>query len=1694
LTLTGKVGNVVRWESNSGGGWTNISNTTTTLNYTGITTNIVQYRAWVVNGICTGVYSSIVLVARIPSPPSVFTSSTNLCGSKTLTRSNPPSGVTWYWQGTDQNGTSTANSSPTFQASTSGNYVLRAWNTVCWSSAQTLNVTVNDPLPPQDRSYTFCDFSNMVLTATSTTDNQWFNSTGSTLLATGPSYQVDLLPGTHIYKVKSVNSVGCVSSSFSTSSVTVNPNGVSTCDQKLNWAESVGYTIDVNGAPVVASSSRTFVNGHGETLQNQTKVLSKGNVLASQPVYDAFGNAVVNSLPAPINATQFVYRHKFMANPSGAKYDSEDFDLPTTTGAVGEVNNPAKVNSSLSGTLGWYYSSNNTLEPKVGITEYPFSRQHTPAGPNPLVSKSAGPGDAVRMGLGKEMKVERNLVSAKAIEHYHLLRPHFFIPTAGQSSALETVYSNTGNSVQDFSSWQTVSKSTVTNAGETYVRIQADANGQNSGVRPIGNLISVTPNFLYKLRVKGYRSSATNVALFVSSTCSGNLVWPGSSLPQGAANEAWVESEFTTPQVCGTISLGVLWPSSVTGDSFFINEIQLLRFTTESMVFKVVSTDPNGKQAVSYEDLEGRTLAKATLNGAVHDHWSYTYYNDLGQVVASVAPNGINLSSTAYPTFVTTYKYDHLGRLIESTNPDEGMSKFVYNDDGNLCFSENQEQRNASPKRFSYINYDYLGRKIETGEYTSTGSSPYVFQTHEVVSPSSNSVLLLTHLRGHTGVSRKLDASRCTEYVFVEYDKPSADLPTDDPLHAQQSYLSGNITKTENANGKTWYSYDEFGNVIWTKQVYFGPGAVLGAKTIDYTYNFLGSVTEVAYQKGKPDAFYHHYSYDQDQKLSVVETSLNGSSKSVRATYDYYLHGPVKRITLGNAVQGIDYTYTVDGKLKAINDGDPSRDPGLDGTAGPNVSVLKDAFGMTMQYYSGDYVAAGGGTPAQVFSGIQEQYGGMVKALSWHNATDGNQPAAYAFTYDNRYQLSEASFGTMGSNTFQPILTQPYKEMISAYDKNGNIQGLERKGKNGAAVGNYAYVYETNTNKVDRINTTAGGLLVDYEYNSLGQMKRQQEGSNIMNVAYNPSGLVKEVTNGTGQFIYSHAYDDRANRFLKVKYSNGNAVENQFYVFDYAGNVVAIYSQPLPSGVVTQSEVPIYTTTRIGLYKPMVSSVFYEVSDHLGNVRAVIGPPETRVYTATMESGNSSNEQPPFKNINERRVTFPTANTTPGGNAVVRVNNSAPIGPTLTLRVSPGDKLDMEVWAYYEGGSGYTNPINAAVMQAATALAFGGVSGAAGESGRIFNTVNNGLGILGFGGTSSNTVPAAYLQYMVYDNNDGYVFGGYWPISSAANFAKEKITIPQISINQPGYVYLFVYNRSDSPNWVYFDDMKVTHVGSPIVGGADYYSFGLPISDREILDEKYRYGYQGQFAEKEEVAGWFEFDLRMYDARFSRWISPDPYGQYYSPYLAMGNDPINLLDPDGGYSRPGAWWRNIWYGGDGIYQSGSEWGFNVGNGTFFEVGGEIVEGSTSMFGTFGEDKFKFSQDAQFILDNASRIWYHDNFEATERIVMEGGHGLEPVYPETWFMPVPKGLNGLGFSAKASKSLFVSSKIIQRGGNTISNSTLKAWKLTKEQGYKAIHAFKKEVGLGNKDHTNFHENGNISNSKGDVLGNIHDYVH
>ncbi|MEQ9286187.1 MAG: RHS repeat-associated core domain-containing protein [Cyclobacteriaceae bacterium] len=114
---------------------------------------------------------------------------------------------------------------------------------------------------------------------------------------------------------------------------------------------------------------------------------------------------------------------------------------------------------------------------------------------------------------------------------------------------------------------------------------------------------------------------------------------------------------------------------------------------------------------------------------------------------------------------------------------------------------------------------------------------------------------------------------------------------------------------------------------------------------------------------------------------------------------------------------------------------------------------------------------------------------------------------------------------------------------------------------------------------------------------------------------------------------------------------------------------------------------------------------------------------------------------------------------------------------------------------------------------------------------------------------------------------------------------------------------------------VFFDDFTVKQLGVDITQTTDYYPFGSIMSHWQ--KENYRFGYQGEFAEEDDETGFNHFALRLYDSKILRWNSIDPYRQYASPYIGMGNNPVYLTDPDGGCTDADG--KKVPCGGDTFY-------------------------------------------------------------------------------------------------------------------------------------------------------------------------------
>jgi RHS repeat-associated protein len=302
----------------------------------------------------------------------------------------------------------------------------------------------------------------------------------------------------------------------------------------------------------------------------------------------------------------------------------------------------------------------------------------------------------------------------------------------------------------------------------------------------------------------------------------------------------------------------------------------------------------------------------------------------------------------------------------------------------------------------------------------------------------------------------------------------------------------------------------------------------------------------------------------------------------------------------------------------------------------------------------------------------------------------------------------------------------------------------------------------------------------------------------------------------------------------------------------------------------------------------------------------------------------------------------------------------------------PGDVVKIEVYAKFldlrkDEGIGAANLIRA--LLGATGFIITPIEGGAFH---IREVSTNFSAIIGSPLDESN-LPSAWLNCYVFDNDKNRVAGKSRSerVSSAAaitvttiNNSHEKISF-EVKIEKPGYLYINVSHDAHENIDVYFDDLHIEHTYSPIVAGSDYYPFGLEMADRRITREPYRHGYQGQFSEKDDETGWNHFELREYDAVIGRWFQKDPYGQHWSPYLGMGNNPISGVDPDGGYTKAGAWWRSGFGLRGSIYQSGytedgsrEVWGFNTTSGahfgedagSFWKTGFENVKRSYEGFG------------------------------------------------------------------------------------------------------------------------------------------------
>jgi hypothetical protein len=656
-------------------------------------------------------------------------------------------------------------------------------------------------------------------------------------------------------------------------------------DNDLNWVHTKSYDGLGSSVTNVLSESKSYFDQRGQSLQSQTKTFHKQTstdvyrpyVFASQALKDKYDRTVGGTLSAPIALPDFRYSSGFALNTEGKPLTYTDFDKA------------APLSIDKKGTLGNYYSAQNQWNEKdVPNAKRLFSRTDFYEDGTGEERKSAQPGDTHFIGSGREV-----------------LKGTFPV---GNSDA-----SGEDNELTDY-----LNKRAIIFGGSALKKIE----GVQTVVRDENErfVVSITDKSGKVLMTARKGTKLTDD--FPSSISSDKMSY---FYVLGAPNA-------TTQSV------------TINGTSDYALENTISNTTVPKLTSPLPHT--YNLQAGYYRVLPTSGTVKVSYTNYFTDI-AYQFYNDAGRLVVSVSPNGYeqwhaaigtsdpnNLKAiAAYPTIdKSTHTYNHQGWLLSMTEKDAGTTNYLYRRDGKIRFSQNAEQ--LLTKKYSYTNYDDLGRPIESGESSYQTAN---FNDLKVNLESIGSVWM------GTGAVKK-------DWVQTGYDFPVT-TPDFSPIPGfAQTYVRGAVSYTKNANTKTWYSYDELGRVVWMAQQ---PTTFPYAFVTQYVYDFLGNVlttsTKAYSGSTSRDAFFHHYEYDKNKRLLKVYTSLDGNKKTLQAEYFYYLHGPLKRVVLATNLQGIDFVYNIHGWLTQINHPETSKDPGNDGGSGS--SVRKDVFGMVLEYY-----------------------------------------------------------------------------------------------------------------------------------------------------------------------------------------------------------------------------------------------------------------------------------------------------------------------------------------------------------------------------------------------------------------------------------------------------------------------------------------------------------------------------------------------------------------------------------------------------------------------------------------------------------------------------------------------------------------------------------------------------------------------
>ncbi len=502
---------------------------------------------------------------------------------------------------------------------------------------------------------------------------------------------------------------------------------------------------------------------------------------------------------------------------------------------------------------------------------------------------------------------------------------------------------------------------------------------------------------------------------------------------------------------------------------------------------------------------------KLTERDAEHHTTTYTYDGNGNVLTESITRGGA--------TETTSYVYDDLDRLVETTDAAGNVTATEYDAAGNEAAMVDGEGR-----RTEYV-YDAYGR---------LGSTSYPDGTTESHTYDTEG--------NRTSTTDRL--GRTTSYSYDALNRL-----------VQTTYPDGSISATE---------YDDVGRV----------NAEIDANGNRTEYDYDAAGRRIATTDAQGNV--HRFEYDADGNLTAEVDALNRRTEYVYNALDQrtetrFHDGSVLRETqdaLGRRTDqtdqaGIvtDYAYDGVGRLTAVTDA-------LDGVtaftydSAGNKRTQADAEGRTTSW---TYDALGRVIARSLPMGQSESFqydgvGNVIERVDFKGQVT-------ASTYDSNDRLVSRSYDDGSAENFsydavgnllqvvQTAADASTRTTTYSYDSRDRLVSTTQP--NGAVL---AYGYDGAGNRTSLTATSPSGAVTvtSYGFDSLNRLQTVTDSNGITSYGYDAVGNLTSVShpNGTSQ-VYSY---DSLNRLTTLKTYDGTGalVEQYDYTLDPTGRRTAI--------------------------------------------------------------------------------------------------------------------------------------------------------------------------------------------------------------------------------------------------------------------------------------------------------------------------------------------------------------------------------------------------------------------------------------------------------------------------------------------------------------------------------------------------------